>query len=128
MGIHFILYLIFWEILIIGIPVLIAVLAIIFLWWKKLPDDEREEYKRGHLFGKRTRKNDGSEGLSFIVFIAFIIKIYLDGNWNKPFAEWTFDYLVYSCITAFIVVLIIIGIPMLIGGTWWIRHEMKKNP
>jgi hypothetical protein len=126
--ITFLLYLILWEFLFIGIPVIIAILAIVFLWWKKLPDDEKEEYKSGHLFGKRSRRTESGEGISFLIFIAFIIKIYLDGNWNVPFATWTFDYLVYSCITALIWILIIFGIPIAIGVAWWIRHEMKKQP
>ena len=123
----FLLHLIFWEIIIIGIPVILAAVAG-WLWWKKLPIDEQEEYRRGHLFGKRSRRTEGGEGISFLVFIAFIIKISLDGNWNVAFATWTFDYFVYSCIWAFIWVLIIFGIPIAIGGTWWLRHEMKKEP
>ena len=123
----FLLYLIFWEILFIGVPVIIAAVVIIFLWWKKLPDEERKEYRCGHLFGKRSARTDGGEGISFLVFIAFIIKVYLDGNWDFPFAEWTFDYLVYSCLWAFIWVLVIFGIPIALGGIWWIRHEMKKT-
>jgi hypothetical protein len=56
----------------------------------------------------------------------FAIKIWLDGNWGVPIATWEFDYLVYSCIWALIWVAAIVGIPMLLGATWWIRHEMNK--
>jgi len=125
--ITFLLYLILWEFLFIGIPVILAAVAG-WLWWKKLPDDERKEYTRGHLFGKRSHRTEGGEGISFLILIAFIIKVYLDGNWNVPFATWTFDYLVYSCLWALIWVLIIFGIPMALGGIWWICHEMKKKP
>ena len=124
----FLFHLIFWEVIIIGVPVILAIVCIIFLWWKKLPDDEKKEYKSKHLFGKRSHRAEGGEGISFLVFIAFIIKIYLDGKWNVPFATWTFDYIVYSCLLALIWVLIIFGIPIVIGGTWWIRHEVKKKP
>jgi len=126
--VNFLLHLIFWEILFIGIPVIIAAVAIFFLWWKKLPSEERKEYRLGHLFGKRSHMTDGGNGISFLVFVAFCIKVYLDGNWNDAIATWKFDYLVYSCLWAFIWVLIIIGIPMALGGIWWIRHEMKKTP
>jgi hypothetical protein len=125
-SITFLLHLFFWEFIYIGIPVIIAAAATYLLWWKKLPDKERKEYRRGHLFGKRSRRSDTSGGISFLVFIVFCIKVYLDGNWGVPFATWEFDYLVYSCLWAFIWVLIIFGIPILIGGSWWIRHEMKK--
>ena len=122
----FLLHLIFWEAILIGIPVILAA-VVGWLWWKKLPDDEKEEYKRGHLFGKRSRRTEGGEGISFLIFIVFIIKIYLDGNWNVAFATWTFDYIVYSCLLALIWVLIIFGIPIVIGGTWWLHREMKKK-
>jgi len=124
----FLLRLVFWEVLIIGVPVILAAVAIIFLWWKKIPDRERREYRRGHLFGTRSRTTSGKDVLSPLVFIAFCIKVFLDGNWNVAFGTWTFDYVVYSFLWALIWVLIIFGIPMVLGGTWWIRHEMKKKP
>jgi len=125
----FLLHLILWEVLFIGVPVILAIVIIIFLWWKKLPDEERKEYGRRHLFfGTRSRRTNGGEGISLLVFIAFIIKVFIDGNWNVAFATWTFDYLVYSCLLVLIWVLIIFGIPIGLGGIWWIRREMKKKP
>jgi len=123
----FLLNLLFWEFVFIVIPVIIAVAAIYFLWWKKLPDAERQEYKDGHLFGKSSTRSDGGSAITFLINIAFIIKVYYDGNWEKPFADWTFDYLVYSYLWALIWILIIIGIPILIGGTWWIFSGMRKE-
>ena len=49
----------------------------------------------------------------------------MDGNWSKAFAEWKFDYLIHSYLTVLLWVLIIFGIPILIGVAWWLRHEMK---
>lgn len=124
----FLLYLLFWEFIFIGIPVIIGAAVTYFLWWKKLPDTERREYRDGHLFGKHSRSTDASGGISFLVFIVFSIKVYLDGNWGVAIATWKFDYLVYSCLWALIWILIIFGIPMALGGIWWIRHQMKKEP
>jgi len=126
----FILHVIFWEVLFIGIPVIIAIVVIFALWWKKLPPEERAEYGREkHFFGPRSRATSGGgSGISLLVFIVFCIIIYTDGNWDAAFANWTFDYLVYTCLWAFIWVLIIFGIPAAIGIIWWIRHQMKKTP
>ena len=126
--IPFLLHLLFWEFLLIGIPVIIAEAATYFLWWKKIPDTERKEYRDGHLFSKRSHKTEGGGGaISFLIFIAFCIKVYLDGNWGVAVATWKFDYLVYSYLLATIWILIIFGIPIAIGGIWWIRHQMKKE-
>ena len=124
----FIVHVIFWGLIFIGIPVIIAIAAIYFLWWKKLPDEERKEYRDGHLFGKRSRRSDSGGGITFLINIAFIIKVYIDGNWEVPFARWTFNYLVISYLWVIILILLIFGIPITIGATWWIRHEMKKIP
>ena len=125
--ITFILNLIFWEIILVVIPVIIAIALIYFLWWKKLPEKERKEYKEGHLFfGGRKHRTDIGGGISFLINIFFIIKVYLDGNWGLVFQDWEFDYLVYSYLWALIWVLIIFGVPMLIGGLWWLSRKMKK--
>ncbi len=122
----FILHLIFWEVLLIVVPVIIAVAAVYMLWWKKLPKAERDEYKRRKLFGKGSMSFNSSGGTSFLIFLGLMIKVYLDGNWNVPFSTWTFDYLVSSIVWIFIVCAIIFGIPIAIGVILWIRWEMKK--
>lgn len=123
----FVLNLLFWELLLVGIPLAVAIGAFVLLWWKRLPYDEREEYKRGELFfGKNTRRSDSGNFIWFFVNLGFVVKVWLDGNWDSPFSTWTFDYLVYSYITALVWVLVIVGIPMLIGGTWWLRRELKR--
>jgi hypothetical protein len=121
----FILHAIFWELLLIGVPVILAAVAG-WLWWRRLPSDEKKEY---HFFGKRSRATSGGGGaVSLLFFVAFCIKIFIDGNWNVAFATWTFDYVVYSMLWILIWILVIFGIPIAIGVIWWIRHEMKKKP
>jgi len=120
----FIVNLIFWEVLFVGIPVIIAAVAG-WLWWRRLPLEERGEYR---LFGTRSRTTSGGGGVSLFFFIVYCIKVYTDGKWNVPIATWTFDYLVYSMLWTLIWILIIFGIPAAIGLIWWINHEMKKKP
>jgi hypothetical protein len=119
----FILHAIFWEVLFIGIPAIIGA-VIGWQWWKRLPDEEKKEY---HFFGKRSRTTSGGSGVSLLFFIAFCIKVFIDGNWNVPIASWTLDYVVGSMITILVWTAIIFGIPAAIGAIWWIHHEIKKT-
>jgi hypothetical protein len=118
----FIVNLILWELLFIGIPVVVAV-VIGWRWWSRLPDEERRMYR----FGRRSRRTRGGGGVSLFFFIAFCIKVYLDGNWNVPIATWTLNYVVNSMILILEWAAVIIGIPVAIGAVWWIRREIKKS-
>jgi len=117
----FIIYAILWEILLVGIPVVVAAIAA-WMWWKRLPNEERMGYR----WGKRSRSAGGSGGVSFLFFLAFCLKVYLDGNWNVPISTYTLNYVVGSMITILAWAAVIFGIPIAIGATWWIHHEMKK--
>jgi len=120
----FSLHLIFWELLLIGVPVALAAAAG-WLWWRKIPNEEKKEY---HFLGKRSRTTSGGSGISALFFIAFCIKVFIDGNWNVAIATWTFDYVVYSMLSILVWGLVIFGIPAAIGVIWWISHKMRKMP
>jgi hypothetical protein len=122
--VSFILYLIFWELVFIGVPALIVVVAG-WLWWRRLPAREKEEYE---LFGRGSRRGRAGGGFSALIVIGFLIKVYIDGNWNVAISTWTLNYVVGSVITVLIWMAIIFGIPAAIAGVWWIRHEMHKKP
>lgn len=122
--ISFILHLIFWELLFIGIPAIIGA-VVAWQWWKRLLEEEKKEY---HFFGKRSRATSGGSGISVLFFIAFCIKIFIDGNWDVAIASWKLDYVINSMITILVWAAIILGIPAAIGIIWWINHEIKTNP
>lgn len=117
----FILYVIGWELLLVGVPVAIAAIAG-WVWWKRLGEDERMWF---HSRGRR-RTAGGSGGVSLFLFIAFFIKVFLDGKWNVAIGTFTIDYVVGSVVTILLWTAVIFGIPAAIGLTWWLNHEMKK--
>jgi len=121
--VNFILNAIFWELLLIGIPVIVAGFLGWRLWWKRIPADERRGYR---LFRKRSRTSRGGGGGGLLFFIAFCIKVYLDGNWNIPIATFTLDYVVSSAILILEWGLVIIGIPVAVAAVLWVRYELKK--
>jgi uncharacterized MAPEG superfamily protein len=120
----FILHAIFWELLLIGIPVAIGAIAG-WQWWKRLPEEEKKEHNPS---GKRSGTSRAGGAISTLLFIAFAIKVYVDGNWNTAISTYTLDYVVGSIITILIWIAVIFGIPPTIGVIWWIRHEMNKKP
>ena len=117
----FVIYSILWELLLVGIPVGVAAIAA-WVWWRRLPQDERA----GYHWGKGSRRTGSSGGASGLVVIAFAIKVYLVGNWNVPISTYSLDYVVGSCITILALAAVIIGIPVAIGLTWWASRKIKQ--
>lgn len=118
----YILNFIFWELVLIGIPA--AVGAVIgWQWWKRLPAEEKKE----HMFGQRSRSRNASGAFSPLFFIAFAIKVYVDGNWNSAISTWTLDYVVSSVITILVWIAAILAIPAIIGVIWWIHSTTDKK-
>ena len=123
-SVSFILHAIFWELVLIGIPVAIG--AIVgWQWWKRVPDAEKQQY---HLSGNGSRSSSAGGAISPLLFIAFAIKVYVDGNWNVAISTYTLDYVVGSMVTILLWIVAIFAIPAIIGVVWWIRHEMTKKP
>jgi hypothetical protein len=121
----FIIHAVFWELVLIGIPAVIAA-VIGWLWWKRIPETEKQQY---HLSGKRSKSSGGGGAVSTLLFIAFAIKVYVDGNWNTAIADWTLDYVVGSMVTILIWTAAIFTIPAIIGLVWWIHSgNGKKRP
>ena len=119
----FILNAIFWELVLIGIPAAVgAVLG--WLWWSRLPEEEKSQY---HLSGKGSRGRDAGGAISPLLFVAFAIKVYVDGNWNQAISTYSLDYVVGSMVTILIWIAAIVAVPAVIGVVWWISREMGKN-
>jgi len=119
----FFLNLIFWELVIIGIPV--AVGAVVgWQWWKRLPAEEKE----GHIFDRRPRSRNAGAAISLLLFIAFAIKVYVDGNWNVAISTYTVNYVVDSMITILGWMAVIFAIPATIAVLLWTRCELNKKP
>lgn len=118
--VSFILNAIFWELLLVGIPVVVGA-VIVWQWWKRLPEEDRRVR-----FKMKSRRTGGGGGGSLFFFIAFSIKVYWDGNWNVPISAWTLNYVVNSMVLILLLTAAVVGIPVAIFGTWWIRREIRK--
>lgn len=115
----FILHVIFWELVLIGIPAAIGGI-VGWLWWRKLPEEEKQQY---HLSGKSSKGRDAGGAISPLLFIVFAIKVFLDGNWNNAIASFSLDYVVGSMVTILIWISAIFAIPAIIGIIWWLSSK-----
>lgn len=116
----FILIAILWELILVASWVIPVAVAAYFLWYKRLPDEERRESE-----GEPRRRRSAGEngGVSFVIGLVWFVIVWIDGKWNLAFENWTFDDWVYSWITAGLVVLLIAGIPAMIYIIWSLTRD-----
>ena len=113
----FIILIILWELLLVGAPAALFFGVGGYLWWKKLPDEEKQVFKDREKRGKKYKhpKNAGSSGgFSIFMYIAYCIVIAIDGNYNTRFGQLDYSYFIYAWCFTFMWLLIIFGIPVVI--------------
>lgn len=118
--ITFILTLLLWELVLMVSWVAPLGVAIYFLWYKKMPQEERDEYEGAPRRGRSAR---GSSGFSFFIGLIWLIIVWTSGRWNLAFQVWTINDFVFSWLTALFWVLLIVGIP----GTIYVIWALAKN-
>ncbi len=101
-----------WELLFVGIPVGLFFGLGGYLWWRRLPAEEKEEFKaRDKKKTHKARNAGGGGGFSFFMFIAYCIYIAVQGNYLTPFGALPYTYWLWSGFLTFMWILIILGIP-----------------
>ena len=121
--VRFIIILILWELLFVGVPAALIFGLGGYLWWKRLPSDERTNIKEYHSKNKKARD---ASGLGLFIFIAYCIYIAIDGNYYTPFGNRPYSYWLYSYLLTMGWLLIIVGIPMAVAGLLYLRYWLKK--
>jgi len=111
----FYILLILWELLFVGVPTGLFFGVGGYIFWSKLPDEEKQEHKaRDKKESHKKRYAGGSGGGSFFMFIAYCIYMGIQGNYYAPFGSQPYSYWVYSWFLTIMWILIIFGIPICI--------------
>ncbi|MBA7621208.1 MAG: hypothetical protein CEE43_00640 [Promethearchaeota archaeon Loki_b32] len=101
------------ELLFVGIPTGIFFVLGGYLYWRKLPEEEKQEFKdREKKKTHRKKEYGGGGGFSFFMFIAYCIYIAVDGNYNATFGSQPFSYWIYSWLLTLMWIFIVFGIPI----------------
>jgi len=108
----FYILVILWELLFVGIPTGLFFGVGGYVWWNRLPDEEKDEFRaRDKKESHRKRNAGGGGGGSFFMFIAYCIYIGIQGNYYAPFSSQPYSYWVYSWFLTLMWIFIIMGIP-----------------
>ena len=103
------------ELLFVGVPAGLFFGVGGYLWWRKLPEEEKKEFKDREKKGTHRKKDyGGGGGFSFFMFIAYCIYIAVDGNYNAAFGSRSYSYWILSWFYTMIWIFIVFGIPVAI--------------
>jgi hypothetical protein len=111
-----ILHLLFWEIILVGIWIIVAAALVYTKWYNNLPEEDK--------FPKRERgRRDEGDAFGFLIGITWLIIIWFTNRWDVTFNAWTVNDWVFTWLLAVLIDLLIIGIPVLLYFIYWIRKE-----
>ena len=111
----FMIQIILWELLFVGIPAALFFGVGGYIFWKRLPDEEKQEHKaREKKNPHRKRNAGGGGGFSFFVFIAYCITMGLRGDYYVAFGSHPYSYWVLYWFLTIMWIFIIFGVPICI--------------
>jgi hypothetical protein len=119
--VRWVIFLILFELAIIGIPTVVILGGLaLWLWWRKLPQEEKDQFS-----GRKSRRKDagGGGGFSILTAIIFLIIIFVQGNWNIPLGALSYSYLVFTWVWACIFTII----PFAIAALVYFAYKIGKT-
>ncbi len=115
MVVLFIIFSILWELLFVGIPAALFFGVGGYICWRRLPAEEKQEFKdREKKKTHRARNAGGGGGGGFFMFIAYCIYMAVQGFYNVPFGTQPYSFWIYSWFLTFMWIVIVLGTPALI--------------
>jgi len=108
----FLIFFVLFQLLFVGVPAGLILGLGGYLWWNRLPLEEKQEYRsRQRVERKKGARRHGGNAGGILFFIAFCIYIFIDGNFNTKFGLLPYSYFIYSALYLIMWILIVLGIP-----------------
>ncbi len=106
----FVILLFLWELLFVGIPTGLFFGVGGYLWWRRLPDEEKAEIKARDKSKKHTKETvGGGGGFGIVMFIAYCLYHGIMGNYYTPFGTYSYAFWIYSYLLTIAWMLIVLG-------------------
>lgn len=128
-GILWLLVLFGWELLLGVLPFGGLCLLILGIYWAViLSEEDKAAIKARDRKKKKYRKTEGG-GFTFLITIAFLIVVFVDGQWLTPIGSPSlpYSYWIQAYLTGFIYVCLIFGIPILVLALIYLVYKGKKT-
>ena len=132
-SILWVLFLILWEFLLVILPFIAFCCVVVGLYWFVImPEEDKEaiksrdknenEHHHHHWYEDNHHSKEGG-GIGFLFTIAFLIVVFIDGNWLVTFGTLTYSYFVIAWLWGFMWTMIILGIPVGVLGFiyFWLK-------
>jgi len=112
----FMILLCLWELLWVGVPTALFFGVGGYLWWRRLPDEIKQDFKTREKKGKphKKEKYGGSGGGGVFILIAYCIYHAVMGTYNAPFGWYSYTYWLYSFFYLIAWMVIVLGGPVII--------------
>jgi hypothetical protein len=105
-----------WALLFVGAPSALFFGLGGYLWWRSLPEEEKQEFKEREKREKARRKEKygGSGGFGLIQFIGYALYHLIKGTNNVTFGSLPYTYWLSTWFLTFMWIFIVLGIPIVI--------------
>jgi len=111
----FMIFSFLFELLFVGVPAALFFGVGGYIWWRRLPAEEKQEFKdREKKKTHRARNAGGGGGGGFFMFIAYYIYMFVQGFHTVQFGAVAYSFWIYHCFLTLMWIFIVLGIPALI--------------
>ncbi|MFX0003910.1 MAG: hypothetical protein ACFE9C_00530 [Candidatus Hodarchaeota archaeon] len=108
----FFILLILWELLFVGLPVALFFGVGGYIWWSRLPEEKKKEFRdREKKKTHRARDAGGSGGGGAFLFIVYCIYMAVLGYYDVPFGTYRYSFWIEHWFYMIAWILIVLGIP-----------------